>query len=478
MVRESPARVVRVAVLAVVIAACGASRSGAEVGSPAAGALCGSGIADFPAEECDATDLREQTCQSLGFASGELRCSSTCDFDTTGCDPCLADPRIVACEVAPVDARAAGHLALATGDSEIVLAWTSSDPHATGVRVARFGANLALVETSIVDPRAGGAVALARTPGGYVLAFEASGGVQVQPLDAKARPRGRRQTIGGAANPELAPAVTGTTARGAPLLTWTRGAPGALELHAAVLADDGTSGAPLPGLARLSDAAEASSVYADGEFLVATDAGPPKHPIRVTRIRPGGDVGAGRTVLETSGGDPHVVWVDGRAWLVHRGGPWNSGWWRPLGRGGAPVGGAEALEPPDPSPPDRAYILTSWGSPVSMDRDGLYAWLRILQFGDWHGRFPVPDRQRRPWAWSASTLGVMRAVPGREEQDPADRLPVTRENVEGYRMAALGDDFVVAWLAQRRPHRIGLVRGHYEPVENRPGTPPGDSGAE
>lgn len=36
-------------------------------------------------EECDGTDLRSQTCESLGFESGTPACGSGCTFDTSGC---------------------------------------------------------------------------------------------------------------------------------------------------------------------------------------------------------------------------------------------------------------------------------------------------------------------------------------------------------------------------------------------------------
>lgn len=36
-------------------------------------------------EECDTSDLRSQTCQTLGFESGTLACGSTCAFDVAGC---------------------------------------------------------------------------------------------------------------------------------------------------------------------------------------------------------------------------------------------------------------------------------------------------------------------------------------------------------------------------------------------------------
>ncbi len=46
---------------------------------------CGNNIAEYD-EACDGTDLRSETCASFGFNSGQLACLSDCsDFDISGC---------------------------------------------------------------------------------------------------------------------------------------------------------------------------------------------------------------------------------------------------------------------------------------------------------------------------------------------------------------------------------------------------------
>lgn len=45
---------------------------------------CGNGILD-PGEECDGTRLNNQTCQTRGYQSGTLRCSTGCHFLTSQC---------------------------------------------------------------------------------------------------------------------------------------------------------------------------------------------------------------------------------------------------------------------------------------------------------------------------------------------------------------------------------------------------------
>jgi hypothetical protein len=46
---------------------------------------CGDGVRRAGVEQCDEPDLNGQTCVSLGYASGALRCTATCTFDTSGC---------------------------------------------------------------------------------------------------------------------------------------------------------------------------------------------------------------------------------------------------------------------------------------------------------------------------------------------------------------------------------------------------------
>jgi uncharacterized protein YkwD len=47
--------------------------------------ICGDGLAEGQ-EVCDAEDLRDETCESLGFSGGTLACGGGCDgFDTSGC---------------------------------------------------------------------------------------------------------------------------------------------------------------------------------------------------------------------------------------------------------------------------------------------------------------------------------------------------------------------------------------------------------
>ena len=48
---------------------------------------CGNGVID-DGEQCDGANLNDKTCADQGFTGGELGCTSTCQFDTTGCNNC------------------------------------------------------------------------------------------------------------------------------------------------------------------------------------------------------------------------------------------------------------------------------------------------------------------------------------------------------------------------------------------------------
>lgn len=53
-------------------------------GCPGSGA-CGDGTISPPAEDCEGGDLNQQTCGTLGWYGGELACGTNCHFDTTSC---------------------------------------------------------------------------------------------------------------------------------------------------------------------------------------------------------------------------------------------------------------------------------------------------------------------------------------------------------------------------------------------------------
>ncbi len=48
---------------------------------------CGDGNVTSPVEQCEGDDLQDQSCQSLGYASGQLACGADCRYDVTACVP-------------------------------------------------------------------------------------------------------------------------------------------------------------------------------------------------------------------------------------------------------------------------------------------------------------------------------------------------------------------------------------------------------
>jgi hypothetical protein len=74
-------------------AAGGGGLGGAGGGGAGGGgaAVCGDGTISPPDEACDGANLGLDTCETLGFAAGQLACSAACAFDTTGCTLCGND---------------------------------------------------------------------------------------------------------------------------------------------------------------------------------------------------------------------------------------------------------------------------------------------------------------------------------------------------------------------------------------------------
>jgi|GEM_PF-4680613 len=78
-----PYTTVSVALFAVSLALIGVAHANVIEATVKIG-LCGDGVVDST-EQCDGSNLGGATCGSRGFASGNLRCGLSCEFDTTGC---------------------------------------------------------------------------------------------------------------------------------------------------------------------------------------------------------------------------------------------------------------------------------------------------------------------------------------------------------------------------------------------------------
>jgi hypothetical protein len=159
---------------------------------PCNGAVAVCALPDAGAAECTSTDLRDQTCESLGFTGGSLGCSASCSFDTSGCDTCVAGPYTVCASLHVADGVASkartddlghlflrtddsGHLllltdvafALAASDAEIGLAW--GDGNST-LHFTRFAADLTVLSDSCIATLNLDALSLASTSAGWMIA--------------------------------------------------------------------------------------------------------------------------------------------------------------------------------------------------------------------------------------------------------------------------------------------------------------------
>ena len=47
--------------------------------------ICGDLVVETPAEDCEGTNLNNQSCSTLGYAGGTLSCDISCSFDTFLC---------------------------------------------------------------------------------------------------------------------------------------------------------------------------------------------------------------------------------------------------------------------------------------------------------------------------------------------------------------------------------------------------------
>ena len=73
----------------------GAGDSGARGADYAGGGACGDGAVGA-LESCDGSHFDHATCSLLGFSGGQLACSSSCQFDVSGCTGGTIKPRVIA----------------------------------------------------------------------------------------------------------------------------------------------------------------------------------------------------------------------------------------------------------------------------------------------------------------------------------------------------------------------------------------------
>ena len=283
---------------------CGAATT---TESPACGAaLCGNGTRDScqvpgngfggsgghgggsggtsAAESCDGSDLSVFDCRSFSFASGTLRCTSSCTFDLSGCEECAAPtPSVSFCGPAAVGAINPSAIAVAATDAEIGLAWVGTDDAGvTGLHFTQLSPNLAALSFSRLDGNAGAtAVAVAPLPSGWAVA---AGGdtVTLHAIGADGLPVGMTTV---AATRSLAKPVLAARPGTGPVIVWM---PDANTLRAAFVAADGLSTAapidlPLDGAPSEYDVGAA---FVGGAVHVVTVVD--LMNVRIVRIQPDG----------------------------------------------------------------------------------------------------------------------------------------------------------------------------------------------
>lgn len=403
---------------------CGRGGPGIDAGPPPpwdAGVCC-----TEVTETCDGADLGGVTCASLGYRGGTLGCDGTCGHDTSACDAC-ADPEARGvCQSAVVRSLNAQDLALAVNGDRVALAWVEGTTH-VGVALLDRGLNV-LRSTPCAGFAGARRVALTATRGGFLLAVETAGGVRLNPftLDGALGAQGATITDGYA--PLLAPGPTGDallvyTTAGAVVRAVRATPEGAVTRTQATLFTDVTE----PEYGSVTRAGDA--------WLVAMRV----RDVEVVRVGLDLSVGAPQRPAGSATEYPQVVWSGTRAAMT----------WADFGGANIAVNIAELTPSGALAGPVRTFA-----SPVSATR--YFNVAPVVAVGDdlavllgtHTGRTGASGRLD---LLRENALPLMRATTPR----PVTRAP---ELATHYRVAALGDAAVVAWIGEGTPHRIGLAR--------------------
>ena len=281
---------------------------------PASGSLCGNGVRDTcirtnPAnrcprysftEACDGTANVGPYCRDMGFGSGDVACSASCTYDTSGCSECLVGAPLARCGPAPVTNAQPLAMAIAATDAEVGLAWAEQDPgHAPTLHFARLSPSLDLVGATALPDAAFAAasaglappptLAVAPLPSGWVVAGYAAPEIFLHAIDATGQDVGRL-VIAQVPAAEAGSGLPILAARpdGGPLLVWSR----AGELRAAVVAADGQSMTAPVVLATGAPQVlgSPSAIYGRDAFNVAfsIDGGANRRQLRLARVETDG----------------------------------------------------------------------------------------------------------------------------------------------------------------------------------------------
>jgi hypothetical protein len=380
-------------------------------GGPDGGAC---GLADI--ETCDGAQLGGQTCTSQGFSGGTLGCTGGCQLDVAACVTCARGGRVLGCSALAAPAAAVRSVALASSGSGVVVVYSDS----RGLHFGAVGDDLTLA-TNCGCFGAGGAtnLALAPAPGGFILAAEEGGNVNLYPLSPTGAPRGPSRTVQDAAYPTLS-----ARPDAGPLLAFwpTRDIVGQLQL---LRADGSEETAPVT-FAPAKGGYDVGAAFVGDGFLVAYQDF--EGALQIVKVGVGGDI-LERAAIAQASGNPQLLWTGSEARLSYSHGVANGVSFARLDAEGTPIGAA-------------AVLGTRWGPApmVSLGAD-----TAIL----------LPDDRLQTGQLQVERLS-------------ADRTPVVEpvslirdpDALRSWTMARQGDDdVVVAWISAERPAgRLGLAR--------------------
>jgi hypothetical protein len=235
--------------------------------------VCGNAVAErsgpgdfICVEECDGGDVSGANCESLGYVGGSLACAD-CRFETSSCVRCQPlDEELVSCTADSAITRY--RPLIAATDEEIAVVWQDI---ALRVWFQRFGPDLSPIDAPRLLSEVEAAFDLEATPSGWMLAVQSSA-AKILTLDASGAVVGSMDVARDVLwATDYGPTLELVPRLGAgPLLLWReigRDETVGSELHAALIAADGSSALAVGKVGDLADA-DFAAVYATDGFLV------------------------------------------------------------------------------------------------------------------------------------------------------------------------------------------------------------------
>lgn len=82
--------------------------------------ICGNGSVETPPEDCEGSDLNGESCQTQGYAEGDLACDISCEFDTSGCSGTLTPTSTPSPTPGPTSSSSSGSTSSSASGSQSV----------------------------------------------------------------------------------------------------------------------------------------------------------------------------------------------------------------------------------------------------------------------------------------------------------------------------------------------------------------------